>query len=332
MKQLLCLFLLSTSLALAVPDLGGKEVFLVVSDQRQDRDGEWLELTLRGYRHELGLKTEDLPVVRMGFGDEDGKKEYFQQIGLSKDHLPAVCLVKWHSQEKEGPQSVVEGFVLTSAQREKGLDAPRQLFIDWLRRSGRENLVSLILPPPPPAAEPVELPDPATIAFQEQRYDDAILLARESADRVLEERAKQRYQEQAALAFVEERQALALSVYSRLLELYPEESLFRSKVEELSTKTEDLLIGAWTLRSSSGWIEFEAFEDGTLKGKGALFLIPFPGKMEGHWLLTGDTERTFQLHWKNGALHNIKVHEHGSSFEGRGLSDGAVSGERAASP
>ena len=66
--------------------------------------------------------------------------------------------------------------------------------------------------------------------------------------------------------------------------------MFQSKVEELSSKTEELLIGQWTLRSSSGWIEFEAFED--------------------------------------GALHNIKVHENGSSFEGKGLSDGAVSGER----
>lgn len=327
MKFLVCLLLLLSGLASALPSLGDKEVFLVVSQQRQDRDGEWLELTLRGFRHDLGLRTEDLPVVRMGYSDEDAKAEYFEQLDLRPDQLPAVCLVKWSSEEKNGPEFIIDDFLLTSAEREKGLEGPRQLFIEWLQRTGRENLISLILPPPP-KPEPVRLPDPAAIAFQEKRYDDAILLAREVSDEELENKAKQEYQEQAALAFAEERRELALSVYSRLLELYPDHPTYRSKVTELSIRAEDLIVGKWKIRSSSGWIEFVALEDGTLRGKGALYLLPIPGKMEGHWLLTGDSERTFQLHWKNGALHNIKIHENGESFQGTGVTDGNVTGNR----
>ena len=82
------------------------------------------------------------------------------------------------------------------------------------------------------------------------------------------------------------------------------------------------------MKSTKGWLNFTAHKDGKLEGKGALYILPIPGKMTGHWEVTGDTERTFQLHWRNGALHNIKLHENGTSFEGRGLSDGDVSGSR----
>lgn len=324
------LFFLFTSIATgaAAPDLGGKEVLLIVSSQRHDLDGEWLELALRGMRHELGLTGEEIPVVRMGFDDKDADPAHFQRLGVGSDDLPLICLVQWSPQASDGPQAVVEGMIASGATREAGLEGPRSIFVSWLKSTGRENLVAIIEPKPEPVAEPVEVPEPAQVAYDQRRFAEAVELAREAGFVELEAASKEALRNQAALALSEDRRELAISVYRELARLYPGEAAFQKKVDELSISPATYIEGNWKLVSSSGWIEFTAHPDGRLTGKGALHLIPFPGKMEGHWECTGLNERTYQLHWKNGSLHNIKVHENGGTMEGRGLSDGNVTGRR----
>jgi hypothetical protein len=279
----------------AAPPLEGKQVFLIVSSDRHDLDGEWLELTLRGMRHELGLSGQEIPVVRMGFDDKDANAQHFERLGLRPEDGPLVCLVQWEEPASAGPREIVDDLLVTGATRELGLVAPRSLFISWLENTGRDNLIPIIAPQP----EPVELPTPAQVAFDQRRYEEAIELAREAGMASLEERAKEALRNQALLALTEDRDELA-----------------------------DYIVGRWKLVSSSGWVEFSAYRDGRLAGHGALHLVPFKAKMEGHWEVTGATERTFQLHWKNGSLHNVKVHENLQSMEGRGLSDGEVSAKR----
>jgi hypothetical protein len=327
MLRILLLILILTSSSLAAPDLSGKEVLLIVSAQRSDLDGEWLELALRGMRHDLGLTTADIPVVRMGFDDTDAQDEHFERLGISKENGPFVCLARWGSPATTGPQSIVDELLIEKAERGRGLEEPRSLFVAWLKRTGRSNLVPIITPPPPEPAL-IEVPDPALEAYEQRRFAEAIRLARASGSREIEEKAKADFQQQAALALAEERDDLALSVYAQLSELYPDDKFYRHKVRELQTVPADLIAGKWKVTSSSGWIEFTASRDGNLKGKGALYLLPIPGSMKGHWEVTGDKERTFQLHWTNGHLHNIQIHENGETFEGKGLSDGNVSGKK----
>ena len=321
---LLALLLFFTIGTHAAPTLDGKQVLLIVSKERHDLDGEWLELTLRGMRHELGLSGQDIPVVRMGFDDQDANAQHFERLGVSSEDGPLVCLVQWGEPASAGPQEIVNELLMTGATREVGLNVPRSLFVAWLEHTGRDNLVSIIAPKP----EPVESPSPAQVAFDQRRYEEAIELAREAGLASLEDQAKDALRNQAQLAVSENRDELALSVYKKLSRLYPEDPAFRHKVEQLSVTPADYIVGRWKLVSSSGWIEFSAYRDGRLAGHGALHLVPFKAKMEGHWEVTGTTERTFQLHWKNGHLHNVKVHENLQSLEGRGLSDGEVSAKR----
>lgn len=326
MNRLILLFLLFIPV-LAAPEVGGKDVILIVSDNRGDVNGEWLELTVRGMRHELGLKPEDLPVVRMGFKDDDAEVEHFERLGLKAEDSPIICLVGWSEDEKDGPTKVLRDSLMLKAAKEKGVEAPRSVFIKWLELNQLDSLISIIDPPPPPP-EVVKLPDPGQVAFENRRYAEAIEWARKSEDTKLEEAAQKELEELGLLAIAEKQDQLALSVFRELLGLYPEEPAYQNRVKELSTTPADLISGRWKMKSASGWIKFTAHPDGRLEGKGALYLVPIPGKMVGHWEITGDTERTFQLHWKNGALHNIKVHENGKTFEGRGLSDGDVGGRR----
>ena len=322
------LFFLFLSLASveAAPNLGGKEVLLIVSSQRHDLDGEWLELALRGMRHELGLTGEDIPVVRMGFDDKDAEPAHFQRLGVSSDDLPLVCLVQWSPQASDGPQVVVEEMIASGATREAGLEKPRSIFVSWLKRTGRENLVAIIEPKPDPVPEPVE--EPAQVAYEQRRFAEAIELAREAGLADLEAASKEALRNQAALALSEDRRELAISVYRELARLYPDETAFQKKVDELSVSPATYIEGDWKLVSSSGWIQFTAHADGRLTGKTALHLVPFVVKAEGHWECTGLNERTYQLHWKQGNLHNVKIHENGGTMEGRGLSDGNVTGRR----
>lgn len=322
--SLLLIFLASTLALSAAPSLEGKEVLLIVSKERHDLDGEWLELAMRGMRHELGLSGDELPVVRMGFDDKDANAKHFERLGLQPEDGPLVCLVQWGAPADQGPQAILDELLVVGATRESGLEGPRSMFVAWLERTGRDALIPLIAPKP----EPVELPEPAQIAYDQRRYAEAIELAREAGLTQLEESAAEALRNQAVLALSEDRRELALSVYKKLAGLYPEDSAFQSKVKELSTTPADLIQGRWKLVSSAGWAEFSAFPDGRLEGRGALHLIPFKAKIEGHWEVTGTQERTFQLHWKNGNLHNVKIHENGQSMEGRGINDGNVSGQR----
>lgn len=320
------LFFLFVSIATgaAAPDLGGKEVLLIVSSQRHDLDGEWLELALRGMRHELGLTGEEIPVVRMGFDDKDADRAHFQRLGVGSDDLPLICLVQWSPQASDGPQAVVEELVASGATREAGLERPRSIFVSWLKRTGRENLVAII----EPKSEPVTMPEPAQLAYEQRRFADAVELAREAGLAELEAASKEALRNQAALALSEDRRELAVSVYRELARLYPGEEAFQKKVDELSVSPATLIEGDWKLVSSSGWIEFTAHADGRLTGKTALHLVPFAVKAVGHWECTGLNERTYQLHWKQGNLHNVKIHENGGTMEGRGLSDGNVTGRK----
>lgn len=326
-RQAFSLFFLFLSLSSvqAAPDLGGKEVLLIVSSQRHDLDGEWLELALRGMRHELGLTGQDIPVVRMGFDDKDADPAHFERLEVSSEDLPLVCLVRWGTPASDGPQAVIEEMLASGATREAGLERPRSIFVSWLKRTGRDNLVAII--EPEPVAEP-EMPEPAQVAYEQRRFVEAVELAREAGLVELEAASKEALRNQAALALSEDRRELAISVYGELARLYPGEPAFQQKVDELGVNPAAYIEGDWKLVSSSGWIEFTAHADGRLTGKGALHLIPFPGKMEGHWECTGLSERTYQLHWKNGSLHNIKVHENGGTMEGRGISDGNVTGRK----
>lgn len=307
------------------PSLGGKEVILVVSAERHDLAGESIELALRSMRNKLGLTTEELPVVRMGLLDPDGKPEYFQNLGISQEQLPVVCLVSWGSPAENGPQSVLDDLLEEQVQKDQSEERAREVLKGWLIRNGKDNLVGLITPPPP-ASEPQ--PPPEDIAFQEGRLEEALTLAREHSNPTIEHQARQALQEKAAVAYAEKRLEDALPIYKFLAEHYPGDQLFQEKVQELSVKPADLISGKWELRSSRGWLQFTAFPDGRLKGKSSLYLMPIVGNREGHWVVTGEQERTFQLHWKNGKLHNIKLHENGQTFDGHGVRDGNVSGKR----
>ncbi|MGE0488553.1 MAG: hypothetical protein AB7S38_05010 [Vulcanimicrobiota bacterium] len=102
--------------------------------------------------------------------------------------------------------------------REAGLDGPRQLFQSWLRSNGRGELAGRL----DLLAEEIELPDPARQAFEQRRFEEAITLARQASDPQLEAQAEEAFAGQAALALAEDHRSLALSVYRRLLALYPE--------------------------------------------------------------------------------------------------------------
>lgn len=319
------LFLLAAPLW-AAPDLGGKEVFLIVTAERHDRDGEWLELEVRDMRHTLGFDTEELPVVRMGLLDSDGKGEYFQKLSIAATDLPALLVVKWSEKASDGPAAVVEGFRLTQLRSDEKPDRPRALFMDWLTKNGKENLVSLIAPPPEEPSVPAV--SPAQQALDEGRLEQAILLARQEQDPNTELKARQVYQEQGSVAVSEGRKELATAIYETLLRLYPTDEFFAAKVKELHLRPADLMCGRWEMKSSLGWFKFTAFPDGRLEGKTALYLIPLAHKKKGTWTVTGETERTFQLKWSNGAIYNIRFHENGDTFEGKGVSDGNVSGRR----
>lgn len=324
----LSVFILLACPSWAKPVLDSREVLLIISDKRGDLDGEWLELAVRSMRHELGISQDELPVVRMGLQDPDAKAEHFQRLAVTSEQAPVLCLVLWGSPEASGPQSVVDSIRIEKARREQGLGGPRSVFIEWLKRVGKDNLIALIKPPGEPEPPQPVAPDPALVAYQERRYEDAIVLARESANPSLEAMARQDFQAQAALALAEEREKLALSVYQKLAALYPKDEFFALKVQELSTKPADLIVGDWKMTSKTGWAKFTASVDGSLRGKGGVYLFPIAGKIKGHWEITGDKERTFQLHWTNGHLHNIKLHENGQSFEGRGIKEGDVSGQK----
>ncbi|MCA9792408.1 MAG: hypothetical protein KC910_11455, partial [Candidatus Eremiobacteraeota bacterium] len=121
---------------------------------------------------------------------------------------------------------------------------------------------------------------------------------------------------------------LALSVYRKLLALYPERGFYQDKVDELGRNPKDAILGRWKMVSKLGWLEFSAFPDGRLEGKTGSFLLPIVVKAEGHWVFTGNKERTFQLHWKAGNLHDVTVNEDLKTLKGQGLTEGPVSGTR----
>ena len=349
---------LLTIFALVAPasaqvDLTGRQVLLIVTENRDDRNGEWLELSLRSIRHELGLAAQDLPVVRMGFSDRDADPKHFERLQLTKEDAPLLALVEWSSPDIEGPKRVIDRRILTRVYPEQGLDEPKRLLGHWLRSQGRDRLAEELLesdagegegdrelPPdtePPPDAEPPEPtpsatpeppPDPALKAFDQRRYAEAIVLARERQDAPLEERAKEAFRQQAVLALAEGRRPLALSVYTQLSVLYPEETFFSERVKELSNPPEKIILGRWKIVSGLGWAEFRAKPDGKLKGKAGGWLLPLTTKWEGRWELTGARERTFRLHWKTGNIHDVTISEDGSAMTGTGLHEGEVKGER----
>lgn len=231
MRKLIAVLLLLTSSALAAPNLGGREVLLVVSGERQDRDGEWLELAVLGLRHELGLTSQDLPVVRMGILDKDTDPAYFQRLGLKPGELPALGLVKWSQTEEEGPSKVVDNLLVVGAYRHKGLVGPRRLLISWLNRTARTELIPRM--EAPSQAGPA---GPVALALKEGRYEEAIRLARDEHNPELEAQARVALERQAGVAQAEGRIQLARSVYRTLAELYPDQEIYVEKIEKLDKR------------------------------------------------------------------------------------------------
>ena len=344
MRRFLTIFLgtiLLTSSAWGAPVLDGREVFLIVSAERNDLDGEWMELAIRGIRHDIGMTASQLPVVRMGIADSDADDKYFQRLGLSPNDIPALCVVRWSDEAALGPKQILQGQVVRRASRDKGLKKPKALFRQWLIEHGELEMADKLTDPVPedelerqPSPNPERTSEPvfemtaAEVALAERRYPEAIQLARDSGETIIETEARQAFHQQGALAIAEGQPDLALSVYQKLQALYPKNIMFHSKVEDLTRDPNKPIIGHWKMNSTSAWVEFTAHADGKLTGKAALFAIPVAAKMEGHWLLTGDKERTFQLHWKNGALHNVKVHENLQTLQGQDLHGEQVSGQR----
>lgn len=323
MRWLLTILFLTTLVTHAQPSLDGREVFLVVTAERTDLDGEWLELTLRGMRNDLAIPAQDIPVVRMGFEDSDANAVYFERLELKAEDAPTLALVRWSENEDDGPEELLES--LHNLRRQNGLASPRDFFIRWLEANNRDEEAAQLRPKPVPEPEPE---DPAQVAFRQHRYPEAIELARQSQQTDLEEEARRAYEAQGALAALEKDKRLALAVFSRLHQLYPDNNLYKEQTKTLGRRPEEAIVGHWRLNSTLGWCEFESHSDGKLIGKAAAHLWPVVVKMEGHWEMTGANERTFELHWKNGNLHNVKVHEDLTSLEGRGLHEGDVTGRK----
>lgn len=334
-KKLFLLFLLLLAPCLASPELDGRQVLLVISAERTDRDGEWLELALRGLRHRLGLTANDLPVVRMGFQDAD--QAHLKTLEIAAEDSPVVALVRWKAPASKGPGEVVGENLSRRAFRSAGLEAPREILKAWLVAEGRQELVARLEEPPerpapeqaPEEPEPGFTPiDPAQLAYDEFRFDDAIKEARVNGDAALEERARRAYHQQAALALAEGRKDLALSVYTALRDFYPADSFYSAKVKELSRDPASLIHGRWKLHSNIGWAEIQAHPDGRLEARAASWILKREVKWEGHWEMTGATERTFQFHWKTGNLHDLTVSEDERTFQGSGLHEGRITGRR----
>ncbi|MFA7482858.1 MAG: hypothetical protein WC314_20290 [Vulcanimicrobiota bacterium] len=114
-KLVLILLILFASIASAV-ELDGRTVILLVSAHRSgDQRMEEVKKKLLEERSALGLDTESMPIVFMGFKDSDTEREYFDRLGFQEFDSPVLCVVEWGNPARFGPKRVLDYAIARSA-------------------------------------------------------------------------------------------------------------------------------------------------------------------------------------------------------------------------
>ncbi len=164
LKFLLVLLLTASAWA----QLADSMVLLVVSEQRNDGAAQKLEGELLALRDDLGLAKGDLPLVFMGFHEEEAGV-YFERLGFALKDSPVVCVTQWSTTNAAGPARVVNGAI----RRSVSVDQPRPALVgllrDWLRGTGREKLETRL---PGPSVGTLEVTD-----FDLRAHGDPLFLA-----------------------------------------------------------------------------------------------------------------------------------------------------------
>ncbi len=139
----------------AAQNLAGQVVLLVVSDERNDAEAGDLEGRLLELRSGLGLEKSELPLVFMGFNEP--YQEIFSRLGFSAKDSPVVCVVRWGREDSYGPAEVVNGAIRRRLTGEQTQPALVGLLRDWLRGTGRNQLIGRLPGPSQGALEVLEV-------------------------------------------------------------------------------------------------------------------------------------------------------------------------------
>lgn len=116
MKNAILLLLLFLTMATSAVELDGKTVILLVSEHRQgDAKMESVKEKLLAKRESLGMDTEDMPIVFMGFKDSDTERKYFDQLGFQEFDAPVLCVVEWGAPARFGPKRVLDYAIYRTA-------------------------------------------------------------------------------------------------------------------------------------------------------------------------------------------------------------------------
>ena len=108
-RKIIPLLLLVLAVSASAVELDGKTVILLVSEHRTgDPKMESVKARLLEERAALGLSTEDMPVVFMGFKDSDTEREYFDRLGFQEFDTPVLCVVEWGNPARFGPKRVLD--------------------------------------------------------------------------------------------------------------------------------------------------------------------------------------------------------------------------------
>lgn len=122
--------------------LDGRLVVLVVGEHREkDPELTALEGFLVRQRGEIGLDTESMPIVLMGFRDSDNERGYFSRLGFKELDAPVVCVVRWGSPQRFGPKEVVGGHILRGAHAEDTAELNR-ILAGYLELTNQGHLAS----------------------------------------------------------------------------------------------------------------------------------------------------------------------------------------------
>lgn len=143
--RILCV--LSLLLGLAAPvaaaeDLSGKAVVMVVTAGRSDTAAAKLEAELKAVRGTLGLGRSDFPLVFMDLANP-GTRGYLTKLGIQKEHLPLVGVVRWSTPASGGPAKIID----QPARRidpEHPEAALNDVAITWLKASNRSALIPML--------------------------------------------------------------------------------------------------------------------------------------------------------------------------------------------
>jgi hypothetical protein len=116
MKKLILLLLILLSTLASAVELDGKTVILLVSEHRSgDPKMEAVKSALLAQRTEMGMNTETMPIVFMGFKDSDTERKYFDRLGFQDFDSPVLCVVEWGNPARFGPKQVLDYAIYRTA-------------------------------------------------------------------------------------------------------------------------------------------------------------------------------------------------------------------------